>query len=166
MDAAAISFAARLVVAGVLLIAAIAKLRAPAVTRRQTVALIGDALGPGVALALPAVEVTVAVLLVVWWSAVPGVIAAMLFGAFTVIVVRAQLRGLPCPCFGGGTAETETRPPALVRNGLLLGYAVLATASPAGAHPAAVVLATVVLGSGAAAALRLASRQRAVNRPN
>jgi methylamine utilization protein MauE len=99
---------------------------------------------------------------------VPAVVAAILFGAFTVVVVRAQVRGLPCPCFGAGAgaADTETRPSALVRNGLLLGYAVLATASPAGAHPGAVVGATVVLGSVAAGAVRLAGRHRAVNRRN
>jgi hypothetical protein len=164
VDAAAISFAARLVLAGVLLLAAIAKLRAPDVARRQTIALVGRAFGPAVAVALPVLEVTVASLLVVWWSPEPGVIAAVLFGAFTVIVVRAQVRGLPCPCFGAGTADTETRPSALVRNGLLLAYAVLATASPAGASPAAVVVATVVLGSGAAFAVRLSGPQRAVNR--
>jgi hypothetical protein len=159
VDAAALSLAARLVLAGVLLVAAIAKMRAPEVTRRQAVALVGHAVGAGVALALPFGELAVAVLLVGWWSAVPGVIAAVLFGAFTVIVVRAQLRGVPCPCFGSGSADAAPGPWALVRNALFLAYSVLATASPHGARPAAVLVAVIVLGGGAAVASRLAGRK-------
>ncbi len=162
MDAAAISFAARLVLAGALLVAAVAKLRAPGVTRRQTVALVGHAAGAGVAIVLPFVELVVAVILVAWWSAAPGVIAAALFGAFTVIVVRAQLRGVPCPCFGSASADVEPGPWALVRNALLLAYAVLATASPEGARPAAVLIAAIVLGGAVVVAARLAG-SRALN---
>ncbi len=156
MDAAAISFAVRLVLAGVLLVAAVAKLRAPAVTRRQTVALVGHTVGAGVSILLPFVELVVAVMLLGWWSAAPGVIAAILFGAFTVIVVRAQLRGVPCPCFGSGSADTGAGPWTLVRNALFLAYAVLATASPDDARPVAVLAAVIVLGIGAVAATRLA----------
>lgn len=156
MDAAAISFAARLVLAGVLLVAAVAKLRAPAITRRRTVALVGHRIGTGVAIALPFVELFVAVILSAWWSAAPGVIAAALFGAFTVIVVRAQLRGVPCPCFGSGSGDTAPGPWAVVRNALFLAYSVLATASPHDARPAAVLVAGIVLGGGAAAAARFA----------
>jgi hypothetical protein len=162
MDAAAISFAARLVLAGALLVAAVAKLRAPEITRRQTTALVGHRIGAGVAIALPFVELFVAVILVAWWSAAPGVIAAVLFGAFTVIVVWAQLHGVPCPCFGSGSADTEPGPWALVRNALFLAYAVLATASPDDASPVAVLVAAIVLGGGAAAAARLA-RSRTIS---
>jgi hypothetical protein len=152
--------------AGVLVIAAVAKVRAPSVTRRQTVALVGDAFGPGLAVAIPVVEFTLAVMLVAWWRAVPAVLAACVFGAFTIVVVRAQLRGLPCPCFGAASGDAAAGPPAIVRNGLLVAYAVLATASPAGAGPGAVVVAVVVLGLPAAAVVWLAGRQRAVNRRN
>jgi hypothetical protein len=162
MDAAAISFAARLVLAGVLLVAAIAKLRAPAIARRQTVALVGHRMGTGVAIALPFVELFVAVILVAWWSAAPGVIAAALFGGFTVIVVRAQLRGVPCPCFGSGSADAEPGSWAVVRNALFLSYAVLATAAPDDARPVAVLVAGIVLGGGAAAAARFAG-SRTIN---
>jgi hypothetical protein len=156
VDAAAISLAARLVLAGVLLVASVAKLRAPAVTRRQTVALVGHTVGAGVSLALPYVELVVALMLVAWWSAAPGVIAAILFGAFTVIAVRAQLRGVPCPCFGSRSADAGAGPWALVRNALFLAYSVLATAPPDDARPVLVLVAVIVLGGGAAAATRLA----------
>ncbi len=157
MDAGAISFAARLVLAGVLLVAAIAKLRAPDVTRRHTVLLVGHPLGAAVAISLPLVELAVAVMLVVWWSAAPGIIAAVLFGAFTVVIVRAQLRGVPCPCFGSGSADAVPGTWTLVRNALFLAYAVLATASPEGASAGAVFVAVLVLGGGAVAVMRLAS---------
>ncbi len=162
MDAAAISFAARLVLAGALLVAAVAKLRAPEITRRQTVALVGDRAGAGVAIALPFVELGVAVILVAWQGAAPGIIAGVLFGAFTVVVVRAELHGVPCPCFGSASLEAKPGPRGLVRNALFLAYAVLATASPDDARPVAVLVAALVLGGGAAAAARLAG-SRPVN---
>jgi hypothetical protein len=166
VDAAAISFAARLVVAGVLVFAAVAKVRAPSVTRAQTVALVGDALGPGLAVAVPVVEIAIAVMLIAWWSAVPALLAACLLGAFTIVVVRAQLRGLPCPCFGAPSSDATAGPPAILRNALLVAYAVLGTASPAGARPWAVVVAVGLLGLPAGVVVWLAGRQRAVNRRN
>src|SRR5204863_8795747 len=67
-----VALAARVVLAIVLARAAVAKLRAGAATRRQMVALLGDRAGPVVALVLPWAELIVAVLLIVWWNAVPG----------------------------------------------------------------------------------------------
>jgi hypothetical protein len=98
--------------------------------RRATVALLGERFGRPVARALPFVELTVAVLLLVWWSAVPGVIAAVLLLAFTAVVVRAELRHLPCPCFGAAPDARPAGPAAVVRNAALLACAVLATGAP------------------------------------
>ena len=52
---------------------------------------------------VPAAELVVAVALVAWWSAVPGVVALVLLAAFTVVLVRAEARRVPCLCFGSAT---------------------------------------------------------------
>ncbi len=120
---------ARVVLAAVLLAAAIAKLRSRDATRAATVALLGEHTGVVVAMALPFVEIAVAIALIVWWSPVPGIVAAMLLLAFTVVLVRANVRHVPCACFGGASnAPPGAR--AIVRNALLLALAVLATGSP------------------------------------
>jgi hypothetical protein len=121
---------ARLVLAAALSFAAVAKLRAREVAREQTVVLVGDALGPAVASALPFVELAIAVMLLIWWSAVPGVVAALLLVAFTAVVVRAEVRHLPCPCFGRASATVESGPAAVLRNAVLLVCAVFATGAP------------------------------------
>ena len=139
--------------AAVLLVAALTKLRAPEVTRRQTVALTGSRPGPVIAATLPWVELVLAAALVLWWSPVPGILAVLLLLAFTAIVVRALTRRLPCPCFAGTTSRAAATPAALVRNGVLLAYAVLATGSPRGAAAGAALLAVVALGLIAAAAV-------------
>jgi hypothetical protein len=118
------------VLAIVLALAAVAKLRARATTRRQMVALLGDRAGGVVARVLPWVELLLAVLLVVWWSAVPGVLAAALLLVFTGVVVRANVRHLPCACFGGNASNAPPGASAIVRNAVLVALAVLATASP------------------------------------
>jgi hypothetical protein len=133
VDAAALaSAAARLVLAGVLAVAAFRKLRAPDVTRATTLTLLGERAGPVVARVLPFVELVVALALVVWWTPVPGVVAFVLLVGFTVVLVRAQTRQLPCPCFGG-SRDTPVTGASILRNGLLAALAVLATGSPAGA---------------------------------
>jgi hypothetical protein len=118
------------VLAVVLAFAAVAKLRARATTRRQMVALLGGRAGPVVAQVLPWVELLVALLLVVWWSAVPGVLAAVLLLVFTGVVVRANTRHLPCACFGGAAGDAPPGSGAIIRNAVLIALAVLATASP------------------------------------
>jgi hypothetical protein len=124
----AIAAAARIILAAVLVFAAVSKLRAREETRRRTVALMGPR-GEIVAAILPWVEIAIAVALLVWWSAIPGVVAALLLLAFTAVVVNAQLRHLPCPCFGGAS-EREAGPRQVVRNGVLIALAILATGSP------------------------------------
>jgi hypothetical protein len=152
---AAVALAARVVLAIVLAGAAVAKLRARAATRAATVALIGARYGGPIAAVLPFVELVLAILLVAWWSNVPGVLAAALLIAFTCVLVRAQQRRLPCPCFGNTTAE-PVGGFSIIRNGVLLAYAVIATGSPSGVSAAAAVVATVVLGAIAALSIVLA----------
>lgn len=150
---AALALAARIVLAAVLVLSATSKLRASDTTRAQVVALVGPRAGGAVARALPFVELSLAVALVVWWSAVPGVVALLLVAAFTVVLVRAQSRRLPCPCFGGGVNADPVGPAAIVRNGVLAALAVVATGSPEGAHAVVVVVATVLLAAVTAAAV-------------
>ena len=154
MNSASVSLAARLVLAAVLAIAATSKLRAGAANREQTIALVGERAGPPIATLLPFVELAIAIALVVWWSPVPGVVALLLLLGFSAIVVRAQLRRLPCPCFGGA-GRGAAGPMSLVRNALLAAYAVLATASPSGAHAGATIVLTLVFGALAAVGVAL-----------
>jgi hypothetical protein len=158
MDGAAVALAARIVLAAVLAVAAVQKLSSMRATRVQTVALMGERVGPAIATALPVVELATACALVLWWSVVPGLAAFALLVAFTVVLVRAQVRRLPCPCFG---AAVGTAPPvgaiAIVRNGVLAALAIVATGKPAGATVWAVVVWTVVFGAVAAVAVRAAA---------
>jgi methylamine utilization protein MauE len=81
-----------------------------------------------VAYALPVIELATAVaLLAAWSSAWPAWLAVGLLGLFTVLVVRAAVRHTPCPCFGA-SGTTPAGPRAVLRNGVLLALAVLATA--------------------------------------
>jgi hypothetical protein len=144
-----------LVLATVLALAAIAKLRSRTTSREETIALVGAGAGPAVASALPFFELAIAIALLVWWSAVPGFVALALLLAFSVVVVRAQLRRLPCPCFGGAGRGRAAGPMSLARNALLAAYAVLATASPSGAHSGATVVLTLVFGALAVGAVAL-----------
>jgi hypothetical protein len=123
-----IAAAARIILAAVLVLSAVSKLRAREATRRRTVALLGPR-GAVVAAVLPWVELVIAVALLVWWSAIPGIVAAVVLLAFTVVVVRAQLRHLPCPCFGGAS-DRAAGPGQVLRNAVLIALAILATGSP------------------------------------
>jgi hypothetical protein len=137
---AALALVARVVLAAVFVVSAVSKLRAPAITREQVRALVGARHSPAVARALPFVELALAVALLVWWSVVPGLVAFVLFAGFTAVLVRAQARRLPCPCFGGAVHAKPVGPGAIVRNGLLAALAVLATGSPEGAAALAALL--------------------------
>lgn len=99
--------------------AGIAKLRAPARTARAFRALGVDA---RFARVVPLIELTLAVAIV----AVPvaTLFAALLLGAFTVVIARAN-PGVGCACFG----SASTAPLSwvqLVRNGLLIAAAIAA----------------------------------------
>jgi hypothetical protein len=119
-----LSVIASIVLAAALIWSGVAKLRHFDSARRQTIALIGQRFGAVVGSVLPFVELGLAVLLVVWPSWIPAAIAIVLLLAFSAVLVRAHLRQLPCPCFGGGGDAVGTS--ALVRNGALLACAVLA----------------------------------------
>jgi len=144
---AALASAARFVLAVVLIIAAVAKLRALPETRREMVALLGEPIGAPLTTLLPVVELAIAVLLLVWQSPIPALLAIVLLVAFSAVLVRAQVKQLPCACFGGGMGDTPPSPATIFRNGALLGCAVLATGSPSGANVIAAIIATAVLGA-------------------
>jgi Methylamine utilisation protein MauE len=109
-----------------------------------------------VARLLPPVEGGLAVSLVaVPGSAAPAFAAIVVLALFTGAVVANLTAGreAPCPCFaaeGGRPVSAVT----LVRNGLLLALAVVATGPVAGASPAGVVVGTAVSVAVTLAALR------------
>jgi hypothetical protein len=124
---AAVALTARVVLSATFVYSAIAKLRARGETRNQMVALLGPS-GRAFATSMPFVELAVAVGLIAWWSAVPGIVAVVVLLTFTGVLVRAQIRRLPCPCFGGGIRPVGSG--AILRNAVLVSCAVLATGSP------------------------------------
>src|SRR5438045_1749982 len=79
----AIALAARCLLAGVLVVAAVAKLRARAETSAEFSALLGVRAGPVLAVIVPVVEILLAIALVAWWSAIPGLVTAFVLLAFT-----------------------------------------------------------------------------------
>jgi hypothetical protein len=118
---------ARVVLAVVLATAAVAKLRRRDRVRSEMVSLVRSSVAGPVAVGLPFVELGLAAMLLAWWgSAIPGVLTGSVIGVFTVVLVRALARRLPCPCFGGGSAR-PVGPLDVFRNGVLLGLAVIAT---------------------------------------
>jgi hypothetical protein len=161
VNAASLSLAARVVLAVVLVVSAIAKMRARTdsstrLARLQMGRLVGQAFAPVIEPVLPVAEIGVAVALVAWWSAVPGVVALLLLGMFTIVLVRAQTQHVPCLCFGTASLEAPEGPWAIVRNGWLAALAVLAMGDPAGAKVPATVVLVVVLGAITTAAVRSA----------
>jgi hypothetical protein len=157
--AASVALAARVVLAAVLTVSAIAKLRSRDTVRTQVAALgSDDGRLAAVVSALPAVELLVAVALVAAWSAVPGIVALLLLAVFTGVLIRAQARHVPCACFGAGAGDAPVGPASIVRNGVLAALAVLAVGDPSGASAGATVGFAVLFGAVAAGAVRAASR--------
>lgn len=127
----AVALAARAVLAAVLVWSAAAKLRDRRAVEPQLAALVGTGAGTSrmLAVALPVVELAVAAgLVLALESVVPGLAAAALLVVFSAVLLRARPRHVPCPCFGAATSEAPVGTRAVVRNGLLLALAVLATA--------------------------------------
>jgi hypothetical protein len=153
---AALALAARIVLAVVLASSAIAKLRARDAVREQVATLVSERAAPVVAPLLPAAELLVAVGLVAWWSPVPGVVAVVLLALFTIVLLRAVARHVPCVCFGASKLDPPVGPAGVIRNGYLAALAVLATGSPSDASGVATVIALAVLGAIAALAVRMA----------
>jgi hypothetical protein len=153
---ASIALAARTVLAAALAVSAFAKLRSTVEVRQQITLVLNDRLAPIIAPALPAAELVVAAALVAWWNSAPGVAALVLLGAFTVVLVRAYVRKVPCVCFGAPRLDAPTGPASVLRNGVLGGLAVLAIATPSGASPAATLGAGAVFAAITALAIRAA----------
>jgi hypothetical protein len=144
---AALAFGARIVLALTFLWSAFAKLRTWRALPGELRAFGVPASFVGVgAVLLPLVEIAVAVLLVAWPAAAAGWIAAAVLVIFTAFLVRAAANGVPCPCFGV-VDDAPSGAAGIVRNGVLIAIAALATGDAAGARAVGVVIATVALGA-------------------
>jgi uncharacterized membrane protein YphA (DoxX/SURF4 family) len=153
----AIALAARVVLAIAFAIAAVEKLRGLTRVREQMSELLGARVGRIATIATPIVELLLAVALVIARSsAVPGILAALVLLAFTAVLVRAEARHVPCPCFGGGAPERPVGPLSILRNGVLLALAVLATGDANGASLPAALLASAIFAVVTYAAVRAA----------
>ena len=112
--------------------AGVAKLRAPKRTERAFVAL---GVHPLFAKVVPLVEITLAASIVV--APIAALFAALLLGAFTVVIARAN-PGVGCACFGSASTAPLSWVQVL-RNGLLIAIAIVAcSATPVGLGIAAV----------------------------
>jgi hypothetical protein len=156
VSAAALALAARIVLAAALASSAIAKLRSLGAVRRQVATLVSERAAPLLAPLLPASELAVAVALVTWWIAVPGIVAIALLAMFTVVLVRAEARRVPCLCFGASKLDTPVGPAGVIRNGILGALGVFAVGSPSGAAAGATIVSIVGFGAFAAIAVRAA----------
>jgi hypothetical protein len=126
---------------GALLVwAAVAKIRRPDFTR-ESFARLGLRWPDSLAVAVPAVELVVAVLLVAWPPA-GGAAALVLFVAFTVVLVRVVRSGahVGCACFGSPRVESVSWAD-VVRNVGLVVMSVLAMSAPAAGWPGIAALA-------------------------
>ena len=157
LNDASLALAARAVLALALATSGVAKVRTREEVRCQVASLVSRRAAPVLAPALPAAELLVAVALVVWWSPVPGIVALLLLVAFTVVLLRAQARRVPCLCFGASSLDTPVGPAAVVRNGLLGALAVLAIGDPAGASNGAAIALGAAFAVAAALSVRAAS---------
>jgi Methylamine utilisation protein MauE len=155
----ALALACRILLAAMLTIAAVAKI----VDRRALPANL-RAMGVAppwfsvvLAVALPVVELAVAITLVVArHSALPALVTLALLIAFSGFLLTTVRRAVPCACFGSArVGRVAEAPAAIMRNGVLVGLAVLATASADGARAGA----TLVVGALVAASAVLVVRR-------
>lgn len=139
--------------------AAVAKLARLDATRRAFADL-GLPAAPALGLAVPVVELAVAVLLVVR-PAVGAAFALALLAAFTLVVIRAVSSGSAsgCACFGTRRVE-PVGPSDVVRNGLLAALAAVATGTSRLVLPSAAAIAIMVAVLIAAAAIQAIARRR------
>jgi hypothetical protein len=113
----------------VLVVAGVAKLRDRAATRSSMTALF-PRVGAAIAAVLPWFELALAIALIAaWTSPVPAIVAGIVILGFTAVLVVAEVRRVPCPCFGASASVRPVGGIDIVRNGLLLAGAVLATAT-------------------------------------
>jgi len=144
--------------------AAVAKLARPDATRRAFADL-GLPVAPALGVAVPVVELAVAVLLVVR-PAVGAAFALALLAAFTLVVIRAVSSGSAsgCACFGARRVE-PVGPSDVVRNGLLAALAAVATGTSRLVAPSAAALAVMATVLIAAAGTQAIARRRAAPSP-
>jgi hypothetical protein len=152
----ALALACRIVLAAVLGFAAVAKVvdRRALPGRLRAMGITPPGLATAVAIALPVVEVVVAIgLIVAAHSAVPAIVALVLLVGFTAFLLATLRRAVPCPCFGSVRPEAAAAGPAAVfRNGILLALAVIATGSAAGARVGGTGVAAMLVAAVAAGA--------------
>jgi hypothetical protein len=152
----ALALASRIVLAGVLAVAAVVKVadrRAlPGRLRAMAVPAPWDA---RLAAGLPVIELLVAIALVgAPRSPLPALAALVLLGAFTVFLVATVRRGVPCPCFGTvRTARAASGSAAIIRNGVLMALSVVATGSIDGARTGGTTAVAVAAAATAALAM-------------
>ena len=151
--------------AAVFVVAAASKLASPERTAAAFAAL-GLPGSRGLALAVPVVELAVAVTLVVA-PAAGGVAALAVLAAFSVVVARALVVGTaaPCACFGRARSEPVSAVD-LARNALLviLALAALATDRPTRPSAGDLVVVAVAFVAGTVV-LSLARRVADARRP-
>jgi uncharacterized membrane protein len=114
---------------------------------------------------VPAVEAGVAITLVLW-PALGGFAALVLLLVFTAVIVRSLRSGIhaPCACFGAHRSSTLS-PWDVLRNGMLMALAAVATATVRPVRPDGLTVGVVAaIAAVAAIALRLV-RHRTAARP-
>jgi hypothetical protein len=144
-----IAFAARVVIALVLVVSGVSKLvvavRALPVYRKEgpLFALVAFA----TACSLPIVELLVAAALLLVDAVWPVYVALALFAVFSAVLVRRMMRDdrRPCNCFGAASRRRALSVGSLVRNGWFLVLAVLATGAATMTVPSP-VLASLLIG--------------------
>ncbi len=109
-----ISFAARVLVGGVWIVAGLLKLPDPAASVRAVRAyqLLPEAIVPTVGYALPIIELLVGITLVVGLLVrIGAILSCILFVAFIIGISSAWSRQLliDCGCFGGGGFDAQAR---------------------------------------------------------
>jgi hypothetical protein len=116
-----VSVAARMAIGAILVAAGTAKALMGSISTRRLISsyrLAPEPLLPGLALALPTVEMSVGVALLLGvWLPVTTRVAVVLIAALTVIAVITAARGLTpnCGCFGKAF-ETAISPQVILRN--------------------------------------------------
>jgi hypothetical protein len=152
----ALALACRIVLALVLALAAVAKINDRAALPGRLRAMgVAPSWSQPIAIGLPVAELAVAVALgLAYHASWPAVAAFVLVAAFTVFLVATARRAVPCPCFGTvRTARVTSLPAAVLRNGVLLALAVLATGSVDGARAGSTVVVAAIVAAGASVAV-------------
>jgi Methylamine utilisation protein MauE len=152
----ALALGCRIVLAAVLAVAAVAKIAGrralPANLRAMGVA--PPWFSVVLAVLLPMVELAVAAALVtVRESAVPALLALSLLVAFSGVLLMTAKRAVPCACFGSVGIGAHRTSAAIMRNGVLIALAVLATGSPEGARAGGTALIGALIAAIAARAV-------------